>query len=213
MKINKQTLRQIIKEELSNVLLEEEISNIENLDEGMGTTFAMLMSMWTGMAGDDNSLTVNGLDGETMEISKQEFEAASKFMDKLANGANAPAVEKSIEVMKDIDGSGQGPRSGLLDLNNVYGDNAAQVMDAVFHKVDGKYDNAELSVGADQPSADIPPDKIEKTQSPNGKDQLVVSAGGKLTQDQIQKIASANGITSYTVNNNTGSGPVFITAN
>ena len=213
MKIDNITLRRIIKEELSHVLLEQEISNIENLDEGMGTTFAMLMGMWSGMAGNDNSLTVKGLDGETMEISKQEFEDASKIMDHLADGANAPAVEKSIEVMKDIDGNGVGPRTGLLDLDNVYGDNAAKIMDAVFHKVDGKYDNAELSVGADQPSADISPDKIEKTQSPDGKDQLVVKADGKLTQDQIQKIASANGITSYTVNNNIGSGPVFITAN
>ena len=151
MKIDNITLRRIIKEELSNVLLEKEISNIENLDEGLGTTFAMLMSMWAGVAGDDNSLTVNGLDGETMEISQQEFEDAAKIMDKLTDGANAPAVEKSIEVMKDIDGNGAGPRAGLLDLNNVYGDRVPQVLDAVFHKVDGKYDNAELSVGADQP--------------------------------------------------------------
>ena len=151
MKIDNVTLRRIIKEELNNVLLEEEISNIENLDEGLGSTFAMLMSMYAGMAGDDNSLTVKGLDGETMEISQQEFEDASKIMDKLSNGANAPAVEKSIEVMKDIDGNGVGPRAGLLDLNDVYGDNAAQVMDAIFNAVDGKYDNAELSVGADQP--------------------------------------------------------------
>lgn len=213
MKIDNTTLKRIIKEELRNVLLEEEISSIENLDEGLGSTFAMLMSMYAGMAGDDNSLTVKGLDGETMEISQQEFEDASKIMDKLSNGANAPAVEKSIEVMKDIDGNGAGPRAGLLDLNDVYGDNAAQVMDAVFHKVDGKYDNNELSVAAGQPSADISPDKIEKTQSPDGKAQLVVNADGKLTQDQIQKIASDNGITSYTVNNNTGAGPVFITAN
>ncbi len=151
MRIDNVTLRRIIKEELSHVLLEQEISNIENLDEGMGTTFAMLMSIWSGMAGDDNSLTVNGLDGETMEISKQEFEDASKIMDHLADGANAPAVKKSIEAMKDIDGNGVGPRANILDLNNIYGDGAPQVLDAVFHKVDGKYDNAELSVGADQP--------------------------------------------------------------
>lgn len=153
MKIDNITLRRIIKEELSHVLLEQEISNIENLDEGLGATFAMLMSMWAGLAGNDGSLEVKGLDGETMSISKQEFEDASKIMGHLADGANAPAVEKSIEVMKDIDGNGVGPRAGLLDLNDVYGDNAAKVMDAVFHKVDGKYDNAELSVGADQPEA------------------------------------------------------------
>ncbi len=151
MKIDNITLRRIIKEELSRVLLEEEISNIQNLDEGLGTTFAMLMSMWTGMAGDDNSLTVNGLNGKAKKISYEEFKDAAEILDKLADGANAPAVEKSIEAMKDIDGNGAGPRAGLLDLNNVYGDGAPQVMDAVFNAVDGKYDNAELSVGADQP--------------------------------------------------------------
>tara|TARA_R110000772_G_scaffold47575_1_gene108682 strand:+ start:793 stop:1425 length:633 start_codon:yes stop_codon:yes gene_type:complete len=151
MKIDNTTLRRIIKEELSRVLLEEEISNIQNLDEGLGTTFAMLMGMWTGMAGDDNSLELTDLDGNKMEISETEFEEFAKIVDKLADSDNAPAVKKSIEIMKDIDGNGVGPRAGLLDLNNVYGDGAPQVMDAVFHAVDGKFDNAELSVGADQP--------------------------------------------------------------
>ena len=150
MKIDNTTLRRIIKEELNNVLLEEEISNIQNLNEAAGQTAAMLMGMWAGMAGDDNSLTVNGLNGK-YEISQQEFEDAAKILDKLADGANAPAVKKSIEVMKDIDGNGVGPRAGLLDLNDVYGDGAPQVLDAVFNAVDGKYDNAELSVAADQP--------------------------------------------------------------
>lgn len=211
MRIDNVTLRRIIKEELNNVLLEEEISNIENLDEGLGSTFAMLMSMYAGMAGEDNILKVKGLDGETMEISQQEFEDASKIMDKLSNGANAPAVEKSIEVMKDIDGNAAGPRAGLLDLNDVYGDNAAQVMDAVFHKVDGKYDNNELSVA----SVDTSNFDIEKGQSPQGNDQLTVKLpkGKKLSQDEISQITKSNGMSSYSVANNTGLGMVIITSN
>lgn len=211
MRIDNVTLRRIIKEELNNVLLEEEISNIENLDEGLGSTFAMLMSMYAGMAGEDNILKVKGLDGETMEISQQEFEDASKIMDKLSNGANAPAVEKSIEVMKDIDGNAAGPRAGLLDLNDVYGDNAAQVMDAVFHKVDGKYDNDELSVA----SVDTSNFDIEKGQSPQGNDQLTVKLpkGKKLSQDEISQITKSNGMSSYSVANNTGLGMVIITSN
>ena len=211
MRIDNVTLRRIIKEELNNVLLEEEISNIENLDEGLGSTFAMLMGIYAGMAGDDNSLTVKGLDGETMKISQQEFEDASKIMDKLSNGANAPAVEKSIEAMKGIDGNATGPRAGLLDLNNVYGDNAAQVMDAVFHKVDGKYDNDELSVA----TVDTSNFDIEKGQSPQGNDQLTVKLpkGKKLSQDEISQITKSNGMSSYSVANNIGLGMVIITAN
>ena len=96
-------------------------------------------------------------------------------------------------------------------MNDVYGGNAAQVMDAVFHKVDGKYDNDELSVAP----VDTSNFNIEKGQSPQGNDQLTVKLpkGKKLSQDEISQITKSNGMSSYSVANNTGLGMVIITAN
>jgi len=147
MRIDNVTLRRIIKEELSNVLLEEEISNIQNLDEGLGSTFALMMGLWSGMAGDDNSLTVIDTNGEIMELSQEEFKKGAEIMDRLSNGANKPAIDKSIEVMQGVDASAAGPTAGTLDLRDVYEDNAANVMNAVFHKVDNSSPSPEM----DQP--------------------------------------------------------------
>lgn len=56
---------------------------------------------------------------------------------------------------------------------------------------------------------------IEKGQSPQGNDQLTVKLpkGKKLSQDEISQITKSNGMSSYSVANNTGLGMVIITAN
>jgi len=220
----------------------EEVDRFIRTQQESPAAMAMFLGSMYGQVADSdpNIQSANDIEGITISfdgdgdvnVSNKALQITHDFLQKKAAGdsEDAQLASDGLEALQELiqeplqtigsfgtadnDGNGylNSEVSGGFSLgsNSEGGIYTTELLKLVVDKIGQQ---AASTPEASAPSADISPDKIEKTQSPNGKAQLVVSAVGKLTQDQIQKIASENGITSYTVNNNTSSGPVFITAN
>ena len=118
-----------------SVALNEYSPEDDQLEEVVGATLALLMGLWSGMSGADNSLQVVGLDGDRHEISYDEYQGVASILEKVSGGDYAEAVDQSTSAFRSVDPNGAGPTAGVLDLRNLPSP-AGNMLDKVFDAVD-----------------------------------------------------------------------------
>lgn len=233
MRIDNATLRRIIKEELDNVMvvanapdptsaLEEAISLQQEGLSGILAAFAAALSINSTEIPDNAKFNVNG-NSVTIEQIATAYDMLEKVSQKpemskyaeLGQGDLIDIVEDSL-AKGDADGDGiYGSQNSLKDMqsantNYEFGEAYA---DMALDRVLEKSQASTPTQAAD--SVDTSNFDINKGQSPQGNDQLTVNLpkGKKLSQDEISQITKSNGMSSYSVANNTGLGMVIITSN
>lgn len=233
MRIDNATLRRIIKEELDNVMvvanapdptsaLEEAISLQQEGLSGILAAFAAALSINSTEIPDNAKFNVNG-NSVTIEQIATAYDMLEKVSQKpemskyaeLGQGDLIDIVEDSL-AKGDADGDGiYGSQNSLKDMqsantNYEFGEAYA---DMALDRVLEKSQTSTPTQAAD--SVDTSNFDINKGQSPQGNDQLTVNLpkGKKLSQDEISQITKSNGMSSYSVANNTGLGMVIITSN
>ena len=233
MRIDNVTLRRIIKEELNNVMmranapdptsaLEEAISLQQEGLSGILAAFALNLGINSAEIPPDAQFNVNG-----NPVTIEDIAIAHDMLGKVSE---KPGMERYAELGQedlvnvakngilrgDPDGDGiYGVPTTLEDLNsaethNEFGEAYAKIaLDRVLEKSQASAQTQAVD------SVDTSNFDIEKGQSPQGNDQLTVKLpkGKKLSQDEISQITKSNGMSSYSVANNTGLGMVIITAN
>ena len=233
MRIDNATLRRIIKEELDNVMvvanapdptsaLEEAISLQQEGLSGILAAFAAALSINSTEIPDNAKFNVNG-NSVTIEQIATAYDMLEKVSQKpemskyaeLGQGDLIDIVEDSL-AKGDADGDGiYGSQNSLKDMqsantNYEFGEAYA---DMALDRVLEKSQTSTPTQAAD--SVDTSNFDINKGQYPQGNDQLTVNLpkGKKLSQDEISQITKSNGMSSYSVANNTGLGMVIITSN
>ena len=231
--ITKSYLKQIIKEEINNVIREKQrIPNpsremdeyLMMQQEGMAQLVLAFVAA-TGLASappPDAQFSVNG-NTVNIEQMAQAYDMLDTVGDKNPNISDITELAKQDladiardgTVLGDDDGNGiYGRDYDLKDLNsantkNEFGEAYADMaLDKVLAKSQAPSTDA-------APDLDISQYNVEKGQSPQGDIQLKVELpkGKRLSQDELSQIAKANGINSFSTINNAGLGMVIITAN
>lgn len=212
--------RRFLKEEKEQTF-QEALENTP-LEEGGGlvAAFMALVGMSGEMPKDMQGVEIDGQNYTIEQIAQahnklEKLTGKEKHASAAEDGQEAlvDAIHDAIVLERDSDGDGfyeltNDNWSGSYQKGLIYGSMALKNVTRP----------AQPDVGQDTgpQNNEMPKDlKVEVGKSPQGKKQLVVThkPGKKLTDEQLEKIALANGINGYTTNANSGMGMLVITAN
>jgi len=209
---------------------------MQTQQEGAAAAVMLFSSMFGQVADKDQNIQspdqIQGItvqiDGDDVNVPLKALNIATDFLQKKADSGDSTATAglKSMNDLAkapieninsfgtaDVDGDGylSSDVSGAFSLGNDEGGIYTQTL---LKLVVDKMSQADAPTQAVD-SVDTSNFDITKGQSPQGNDQLTIKLpqGKKLSQDEISKISKNNGMSSYSVANNTGLGMVFITAN